>query len=104
MLFFCLDVVIGTLPNLLHDVGGTLEYVSTTRILIRDFTYDGEGPGKDSIELDTADIFVCVEKRIFFEILTCLCPDAFLYYFPHGVPVEQRTIANPQGIIIPVPG
>ncbi len=40
-----LGVEIGSLPNLLHDVSGTLEFISTTRIRIRNFHYDGQGPG-----------------------------------------------------------
>ncbi len=44
---FIVGVEIGPLPNLDHDVSGTLVYISTTRILIRDFHYDGGGTGKE---------------------------------------------------------
>ena len=38
-------VDVGTLPNLQHGVGGTLEIISATSMRIRDFRYDGQGPG-----------------------------------------------------------
>ena len=37
--------VVGSLPNLQHGIGGTFEILSTTRIRLNDFSYDGQGPG-----------------------------------------------------------
>ena len=42
-------VVVGTLPNLQHGLGGTFEILSPTRINLRDFSYDGLGPGKTDV-------------------------------------------------------
>ncbi len=39
------SVVVGTLPTLLHLVGGTLVFLSTTRIRIVGFSFDGGAPG-----------------------------------------------------------
>ena len=38
-------VAVGALPNLEHGIGGSLEIITTTRILLKDFSYDGLGPG-----------------------------------------------------------
>ena len=43
------EVVVGTLPNLQHGIGGSLEILSTTRIRLKDFSYDGQGPGMSRI-------------------------------------------------------
>ena len=41
-----MTVAVGVLPNLQHGIGGTLEILSTTRLRIRNFEYDGAGPGE----------------------------------------------------------
>ena len=41
-----LAVDVGTLPNIQHAIGGTFEILSVTRIRLRGFSYDGQGPGK----------------------------------------------------------
>ena len=37
---------VGALPTLQHGVSGTLFLVGTKSLKIRDFYYDGQGPGK----------------------------------------------------------
>ena len=36
----------GTLPTLAHGVGGTLQFLSTSQLKLRGFSYDGAGPGE----------------------------------------------------------
>ncbi len=44
-IYFSGVVFLQALPNFQHGIGGTFEILSTTRILLRDFSYDGGGPG-----------------------------------------------------------
>ena len=39
------EVEVGTLPNILHDVGGTLILQGARTIIFKNFEYDGAGPG-----------------------------------------------------------
>ena len=48
---FPVAVEVGALPNLAHQIGGVLEILTTTRIRIRDFTYDGQGICKFTLKM-----------------------------------------------------
>jgi len=39
------EVEVGSLPTLQHEVSGTLYLVGTKSLRIKDFHYDGLGPG-----------------------------------------------------------
>ena len=42
----CVGIDVGTLPTLAHGVGGTLQFLSTSQLKLRGFSYDGAGPGE----------------------------------------------------------
>lgn len=41
-----LGVAIGELPNEQHDVSGVFQILSSKKIFIKQFNYDGGGPGQ----------------------------------------------------------
>ena len=43
-IFETISVLIGSFKNIFHDIGGDLYALDSQNLLIKGFTYDGEGP------------------------------------------------------------
>ena len=64
------EVCVGPLPDLSHDIEGQLCIIDQKTLVIRDFGYDGSGPGKSVNDFYNVQMYEA-SRSPFYIVLQC---------------------------------